>query len=343
MRKQNSNLSTKKVIAAIVCGCLSLSACSTNYTPTANNAKVVNVKANKHTIQATFINKDRASELLASRDDYIDNLSTFDWQSKFKSEQALTPNQLQSYYKKATLNWTDDYTKKVQIALDLLQSKTADLNLNIPPDIKFILSNGLVEADSAYTRQDYIVLPTEFLESTQDFINHVVAHEFFHIYSRYNNQHRDKLYAIVGYQEVPKVALPKIVADNLITNPDAPNINYAITLTHKGKQQTFIPLLYSNMPYDIKNNTLPFLFFLNEAFLPISVTQQETTIALNYHPLLVDKKETNFDDIAKPNSDYLNHPEEILAEHFSMWVVDDDKIKHRQPINELLDTMRSIK
>ncbi|PIE47477.1 MAG: hypothetical protein CSA42_03505 [Gammaproteobacteria bacterium] len=343
MRKQNIHISTKNIMAAIMCSCLALSACSANYTTIANNSKLLSVKTDKHPIHATFVNKDKASSLLATHDAYINRLSTFDWQSKFKSEQALTATQLKAYYAKATLDWTDEYTKKVQIAIDILQNKTADLNLNLPTNIKFILSNGLVEADSAYTRQDYIVLPTEYLKSTQAFINHVIAHEFFHIYSRYNYKHREQLYAIVGYQKIPEVELPKIVADNVITNPDAPNINYAITLSHKGNEQTFVPILYSKVPYDINNDALPFLFFMNEAFLPINVIQEKTKVDSNYHPLFVDKKDTNFDEIAKPNSHYLNHPEEMLAEHFAMWVIDDDKIKHQQPINELIDTMRSIK
>ena len=324
----------------------SLTACATQTTVPASQTATVKpvsqAQSSDQTLQVEFVNKNDATKLLATADDYTQALSSFDWQAKFKSERPLTQQELQDYYAKAAVNWDAASKQKVMIAVDLLQRKIAPLHLNKPPTLKILLTNGLVEAGAAYTREDYIVLTTNFLQESQADINHLVAHEFSHVYSRYNRNQRDKLYATVNFKKIPPLDLPSEIDALRITNPDSPQIHYGIDLDYQGKVYTFVPLSVSDGPYDVASN-LPFFAYLNDGLLAVeTVNGKSKPIYINNQPLFVAQEDTNYLARVQPNADYMNDPEEVLAENFSYWVAG-KHITHRAPVDKLLATMKAIR
>ncbi len=292
-------------------------------------------------INISFLDKDASIKLLATEDEYIQALSPFDWQAKFKSGRKLSPKELEGYYSKAAINWDTESKEKVLTAVKLLQDKVSKLNINAPKDIKFALTNGLVESGAAYTREDYIVLTPELLEDPQSEINALVAHEFFHVYSRYNQAHRDKLYSTVNFKKIAPLVLPNEIDALRITNPDSPKMGYAIDLDYQGQQLTFLPLLKAFSEYDMASN-LSFFAYLQDGLLAVQSDKGITRpLLIENKPLFIPKTETNYDAVVLPNSEYLNHPEEVLASNFALWVTD-AAIEHEAPVEKLIMVMKSI-
>lgn len=292
-------------------------------------------------IGTVFLDKEAATQALATKDDYLNSLSRFDWQAKFKSDSQLSVDKLHTHYDRYTLNWSAQDKQKISTAVERLNQKTAELGLLYSKPLKFIITNGGEEGGAAYTRSDYIVLPKDFFSTGQAFINRVVAHEFFHVYSRQHKAYRDKLYATIHYRPTQSLKLPQQLADRLIGNPDAPQINYYINLNYKGKTYDFMPVILADRPYD-KNTNQSFFAYLNSGLIAVkNVGDKPSPLLADDLPLFVDESETNFAQVVKNNTDYLLHPEEILAENFSLWVVDGD-IKHQEPIQRLLEVLKSI-
>lgn len=121
---------------------------------------------------------------------------------------------------------------KVETAVNVLENKIADLNIATPKTWEFILSSGLVESGSAYTREGCIVMSTNMLDDiqTQEEVNHLIAHEFFYAYSRLHKEHCDELYGTINFKKLPPVSLPRLLKSVVITNPDLPTIEYGVEL-----------------------------------------------------------------------------------------------------------------
>ncbi len=329
---------------SIVLSSILFTACSpTTETNKVSKATPSTQQVNNQQLTADFISKNKASQLLARQDEYISQLSEFDWQAKFKSDKPLTQKQLLAYYQKVTLAWDKKSQQKINTAMQILNKKLATLSINKPKQLKFILTNGLVEAGAGYTREDYIVLTTEMLAMPQSEINYVVAHEFFHVYSRFNQAHRDKLYATVNFQKSAPLVLPPKVKALTISNPDEPQKEFfRINLQYKGKNQTFVPLISAKKKYDKKSN-LPFFAYADFALLAVTFDNGKAKpIMVDNKPLIVAMTDTNYHQVVKPNSDYIGHPEEVSAENFANWIVD-KKVKHPQVIKKLIKTMTEIR
>ncbi len=328
---------------SIIISAVLLTACS----PTTDTNKVSKTTSSTQQIQnqqltADFISKDKARQLLAKQDEYISQLSEFDWQAKFKSDKPLTHKQLLVYYQKATLAWDKQSQQKVNTAMQALNKKLANLSINKPKQLKFILTNGLVESGAAYTREDYIVLTTEMLAMPQTDVNYLVAHEFFHVYSRFNQANRDKLYATINFNKSAPLVLPPKVKALTISNPDEPQKEFfSINLQYKGKNQTFIPIISAKRKYDKKSN-LPFFAYADFALLAVKIDNGKAKpVMVNNKPLIVAMADTNYQQVVQPNSDYIGHPEEVSAENFANWAVD-KQVKHPEVIKQLITSMTKI-
>lgn len=294
---------------------------------------------NAAALSIEFLTKQQAVQVLAAEDDYIKGLSQFDIQAKFKMETMPSIGERVSYYANNSLNWSDTDKIKINTAVEFLDKKIKPLKLKQPKQIKFILTTGNEEGGANYTRSNSIIFPKKVLTMNQEAINMVLAHEFFHVYSRYNQDKIDKIYAIVGYQQTGELTLPPKMEKLKISNPDAPKINYYINLKYKGKPHNFMPVLLARKPYEVGSNK-PFFYYLNNLLLAVDITDNKPTpITTNAKPLLVDTIETNFEQIAGNNTEYLLHPEEIMAENFSLWAIN-KRVKNPEYIKDLIAVMK---
>lgn len=344
----------KKTITLLLVGILAsqLTACDTHRAGQCENIAITNTAikeenksdVNKEKINeiVNFIDKEKGAMILAKEDDYIKSLSKFDYASKFKSNKSLDEDERYTFYKEATLDWSDDEKIKLSKAVDYLLKKTEKLNLNKPPKINFIKTSGYEEGGAAYTRDEYIILTERDLERlNEEEMNAIVAHEFFHMYSRYNKEIKADFYEVINFKETKELVFPKEIRELRISNPDAPITNYYIECDYNGETYKFMPIIYASQKFDSEYSDI-FFDYLREPLLAIEIKDgHPIPLYVDGEPFIVEKRETdNFYKKTGENTYYALHPEEIMADNFALYVID-GKVNSQWVIDGMLEIMKN--
>jgi hypothetical protein len=205
-----------------------------------------------------------------------------------------------------------------------------------------IKTTGAEEGNAAYTRGTAIVLPTGELAKSQEELNKLFCHELFHILSRHNPELRERLYEAIGFTRCDEIEFPRELTPRKITNPDAPRNDHFIRLTDQGQQCLAVPILLSSAEvYDAKRGG-EFFEYLNFQFLVMEKTSNPDRLKAQYEnsmPKLVGLQEISgfFEQVGR-NTQYIIHPEEILADNFALLILGEQK----PPSPEIVQEMKVI-
>lgn len=263
------------------------------------------------------------SAQLAAEDDYIASLSLFDYQSKFKSNVALDEAARRQVYQASISAYNDDEKTRITTAYHKVFKIIEDMSITLPDTI-YIFSDDKVEGGAAYTRQNAICLPKQMIaQMTDDRLTWLVAHEAFHVISRYNQALRPDWYGIIGYRQTEPIKWPPELVDLTIANPDAPTYNYVICCLYQGKKMDFMPIIYADEPYDLSRDE-SFFRYLIEAYIAVDVVSGIPQPIYQDGQLLMVSKDllSDFLDQVGQNTSYTTHPEETTADHFAMIILD---------------------
>jgi hypothetical protein len=264
------------------------------------------------------------SPILGADDDYTETLSKFDYESKFKSGRKLTAEERAAAYKKALDTYSDRDIQRLDKAFQTVFGKMNGLKAKLPAKIH-IFSEQKIEGGAAYTRANVICMPKRIVAMVPDrALADLAAHEMFHVISRYNRELRPAMYATIGYRKVGKPVIPENLSRLTIANPDAPENDYAITGTYRGKTMDFMPILHSKREYRPDEGS-SFFAYLNDDLLAVEIKYGVPTAVLSDgEPLIVEKEEVgNFFEQVGRNTDYTYHPEETVADHFKFLLLHD--------------------
>ena len=197
-----------------------------------------------------------------------------------------------------------------------------------PANIRLIQTKGLHYGPSVYyTREDCIIIPeNELREGNRSGLLQVMLHEVFHIYSRFHPEEREALYRLIGFEPIPQTLFfPDSLAQRLLLNPDGISVNYAISLNLPGDSLPVraVPLIASGQPN--YSPALPgFFAYLDFHLYPL---QEETegyrVVTQNGHrsPLPPPNLIPDFFHQIGDNTNYIIHPDEILADNFVFLVL----------------------
>ena len=295
---------------------------------TASSFKLEFVLKNATESVIELISGQQAIEKLQERDDYINNFSKFDLESRLKSSSATVQDYL-DFLPRHILHWDKVCSESIASCIEYMNTQCINqLKLiKLPPRVFVVLTDGKDENGAAYCRNgDIIVIPQARAQSVG--IRLLFVHELFHIWSKLNENSmiRDALYAAIGYYKVPIENLPEFPADLRdikMTNPDAPIVmQYYINLKKQGdtsnKTYKCTPILRALQPFDI-NFSRNFFHYLIATTLILDDTTYEPLQPLEYLPY---QQASNFFDQIGNNTFYIVHPEEILAENFVLWMTD---------------------
>jgi len=152
-----------------------------------------------------------------------------------------------------------------------------------------------------------------------DFLAYLIAHELFHIASRYDKAWRDAMYATIGFLPIEEVTLPLQFASLKITNPDAPRIDAAIKVQSDDSMVWVAPLLQSTVDHYAAAQGGEFHKFLKLTWLEVARGEQPPGRAeLTQPPRLRETAQLGgFLEQIGRNTKYIIHPEEILADNFA--------------------------
>lgn len=265
-----------------------------------------------------FADPEIARKLLKAKDDFSDRLSKFDLQSRLKTNDAATHEAWQKLVAEQVTEWSADEREKVRQVITALQAKLKPFRLPFPKEILLIRTTGKEEGDAAYTRANAIILPASRLRHQPPQLESLLTHELFHVLSRNDRTTRVALYKIVGFTIGEEIKLPQSLDDRRITNPDAPTLNCFIELKNEEQQVTAVPILYATpKDYDAKSGKRFFDYVTFRLLVVDKVDGVWQPRMKEQQPVVLDPKGVpNFYEQVGKNTNYIWHPDEILADNF---------------------------
>ncbi|MFX0071906.1 MAG: hypothetical protein ACFFAO_12525 [Candidatus Hermodarchaeota archaeon] len=278
-------------------------------------------------MEIIFLNKFQASKILAKEDDFIKALSPFDRSARLKTEYKVSTAAFLDYISKQTLNFGAFESSEIESILKNLKSKFSQYNINLPKFFFFIKTSGLEEGNAAYCRGNAIILPQTIINAPYQLKN-IIIHEIFHIFSKNNPKKQRELYNSIGFFSCPELKFPDELINLKITNPDAPFNNSFMEVSFNDENFKIIPILYSKMPYNKKKGG-EFFDYLQFRLLKIEVSNGSSVPIYDKDKLSLFTTE-NFPEFFLKigmNTEYIIHPEEILADNFVLLINDSKNIK----------------
>lgn len=293
-------------------------------------------------VRVDFATTDESKQILAAQDEFVLQMSPFDRASRLKTGDEVSEQSYLAFVSKNVLAWTDIEKRKITAATQDLQKKLEALSLPFPKRILLIKTTGDEEGGAAYTRSNAIVFPASDLQAPVESIEEKLCHELFHIVSRANPDLREKLYSIIGFVKCTEIAFPPELRSRKITNPDAPNNDHCIRVQVRGENYWAVPILFSsNERYDTKRGG-EFFDYLQFQLLLVGRNDDSLHATPMYDgqsPKLLSVGQVSgfFDQVGK-NTEYIIHPEEILADNFVLLVLP----KRNPPSPTIIKKMREV-
>jgi hypothetical protein len=288
-----------------------------------------------------FASVSEGRQTLMAKDDFIQRLSPFDRAARLKVDHAVSENELLTFIGNNVVSWTKEQMEEVGRAMEAIRPLLNELPLSLPGTIQMIQTTGKEEGNAAYTRGAAIVFPTGNLTNGRDDLQRLICHELFHILSRHNPELRERLYAIIGFTRCNEIELPSELKLRKITNPDAPRNDHFIRLKISSRECMAVPVLLSSVEtYDTKQGG-EFFNYLKFQFLAV----EKKPGSPNFEPvyegaalrLVGPEQVAGFMEQVGRNTNYVIHPEEILADNFALLV-----LKKEAASPEILEKMRTI-
>ena len=291
-------------------------------------------------VQIRFASGKEAQVFLKTEDAFLLNLSPFDRSARLKTNKNVNHAGFLQFITKQTMNWDSGEKDKINAIVKRIITSASGYNLLFPSEIVFVKTTGKEEGNAAYCRSaNVVVLPARFTALPADRLYRLVFHELFHVFSRNNPEIQEKLYEIVSYKKCRELKIPEDLFNRKITNPDAVQNNYFFSAGINGNTYTLMPILLASSNYDQKKGG-EFFDYLELYF--IAVTESGN----NMVPMLENGKYILFTleqvpgylDLVGKNTDYIIHPEEIMADNFVFLLNNARNL----PNMEILEKMRKV-
>jgi hypothetical protein len=282
-------------------------------------------------IRFGFASGEAGKQVLTNRDAFIQRLSGFDRAARLKTNRAVEEAEFLEFVGENVLTFTAGETNLLWDAVQKFRPKLEQYTFRWPLRILFIKTTGKEEGNAAYTRGNAIIIPEKELHGGR--VESLLAHELFHIISRHNPAVKEALYEAIGFKKCPEVRLPESVV--WITNPDAPVNDHWIAVRNGGKELKAVPvLLATSRTYDPAKGG-EFFNYLNFKFL-VRGSDDAGNQQSKDKPEFVDAGEVQgfFEQVGR-NTDYIIHPEEILADNFVMLINDAKPVKSPEVLNRI--------
>ncbi len=233
-----------------------------------------------------------------------------------------------------------------------------------PTEIKIIKSHGAhYGSDTYYTRENLIIVPKQalVLRDADTFLR-VMLHEIAHIITRLNPSVKAKLYALIGFKKLDNaLIINDSLRKRLLVNPDGVSLDWATELTTaNGKNVFAMPLIYANdsIYRAEKPEFFQYLSWNYFELAPLDDSKLNKNSDKNADPkltvLTAGKQQkstlntTGINDLfqKKFNTQYIIHPDEIVADNFSLLMMGEKNAKNTANLTPegqtLLSKMRQI-
>lgn len=245
-------------------------------------------------------------------------------QMKLNGDSPVSVEQFKKYLAAKVSDFTKAEKAYLKSVVNDALHKIARLNRDLIPDsIFFVKIKPDFYGDEAYfTRDKVIYIPQSALNIHREkYLEKVLIHELWHVISRYHEDVRDKSYEVIGFEKFKGIELkiPEDLSNRLLTNPDAPQIRHFIRVTDAdGHEFNVIPLIYSNSPlFDPERPN----FFDYMEFSLFRIDSLGSVVIDADQEKFFNSVITDYERKTGNNTDYIIHPEEIIADNFVLGVL----------------------
>jgi hypothetical protein len=280
---------------------------------------------------------------LTADDAFTANLSRFDLQCRMKTSKEVDLADWKSFVREHVREWEKDEQDAVIESIERLSKRLTGFRLPLPPKILLIRTSGEEEAGAAYTRGAAIALPTKKVARSPADLDRLLAHELFHLISRQDGAVRARLYRLIGFEPCDPIELPPSLAPRRITNPDAPLIDCTIDLVGSdGKTYTSAPILYASIKdYDPAGGKTLFQHLTFRLLVVERKGGRWQPLLFKNEPVVIDpRKEPVFFEKVGKNTNYIIHPDEILADNFVRLVMEDKDVETPRVVEEMRSVLK---
>ena len=233
-----------------------------------------------------------------------------------------------TYLQKDVVGFTKSEKALVEKCMMEATKLSNSINPNIvPPVIELIKTKGNHYGPGVYyTRDHRIIIPYDALVTkgknkaeVEAALTQTLLHEIFHIFSRNDVAKRKKLYAVIGFKNIGSIPLDMkpALAERVLINPDGVNLAQVIDLRTDSSTISAIPVITSSKPSFSEDNPSFFSYLKFDLYQVVRgrggikvISNEDGTSTLN----LAEMKD--FFRKIGDNTDYIIHPDEILADNF---------------------------
>lgn len=284
--------------------------------------------------KVTFASIKKANELLTQEDEFTKSWSQFDIDSRLH-KQKRTKTELFDYISKQTREWTQDEKNKMHTIFSSIDKQIAQQGFKIHfPDVIYFVNTTTKEEGNAggYTRANYVVLKDDILSQSKERLKKTIIHELFHVLTRNKPEFRKEMYQIIGFKLMNDVEYSENLKDYRITNPDAPQVDSYIRLKVDGQPKDCMMILYSNRDYKDGD----FFKYINVGFLSLKGDSIKSIEYKDDKPVIYSIKQvTGFFEQVGKNTQYIIHPEEILADNFAFAILNKSGLPNPEIVNDI--------
>ena len=292
-----------------------------------------------------FATTQQGRELLGRKDVYIESQSELERQIRLQTAEAVSDEAFLEHVQQQVLAWDEEERQRLTVAATSVAEKMSPYKIPLPAEVLLIRTTGQDESGAAYTRGEGIVLPRRRSPLKPAALERLLMHELFHVISRHDPDLRKKLYAVIRFQQCNPIELPESIAKQQITNPDAPTVDYYITIDHQGEEVAVVPILLADRAkYDSRRKKL----FDYLQFRLMVVEQENETwqakLDAKRRPILIDgRANKSYREKIGGNTGYIIHPDEILADNFVHLLMQTKNLKSPEVVEQMQEILTAPK
>lgn len=255
---------------------------------------------------------------ISARDEYMSAVTAGDVSIWLRQPGSGADTDALAQYLAANVRpWTDDERVRLTAMLERVSPRLAGLTSWLPPRVQIAGFNAEASAGADFTRGSTIFLSQ--LNPSDDALDERFFHELFHVLSRNNPSRRDELYALVGFQRCTPMALDDALRARIVTNPDAPVVEYASPVSIGGQTVWATPLMVA----DLSRYTTTSGLFDHVELQFIALRRDEQGRCTQDANSTVAPHDLGGAVVMRAggNTNYVIHPEELVADNFAQMMM----------------------
>lgn len=251
-------------------------------------------------------------------DEYMQALTASDLSIRLHRTDNPSVADLRAQYTANVRTWNAADQARLEAAFARIVPRLAGLEAWLPDQILVVKVTPEFESGLPHTRGAAISMGAQLPQSDAE-LDETLLHETFHVLSRAHPERRDALYAAIGFVRCAPMELPEATRARLITNPDAPLIEHAAPISETDPSLLATPVLVADPPaYDPAKPNLFDYFHLSMQPLRRDESGRCTPTA---NRLTDEQMRAAIFAHAGRNTNYLFHPEELLADNFAQMMM----------------------